>query len=52
MEIIACIKRVPDTETRIKLLEDGSGINPEGIKYITRPYDEFALEAALRAKET
>ena len=52
MEIIACIKRVPATEPRIKLLEDGSGINPEGIKYITSPYDEFALEAALRAKET
>lgn len=51
MEIIACVKRVPDTETRIKILEDQSGISPEGVKYITSPYDEFALEAAVRMKE-
>lgn len=51
MKIVVCIKRVPDTAARIKITEDGSGIDPAGIKYIVSPYDEFALEAALRAKE-
>ena len=51
MEIIVCIKRVPDTETRIRILEDSSEINSEGVKYITSPYDEFALEAGVRMKE-
>ena len=51
MEIIVCVKRVPDTETRIRILEDSSEISSEGVKYITSPYDEFALEAGVRMKE-
>ncbi|MBH16037.1 MAG: electron transfer flavoprotein subunit beta [Gemmatimonadetes bacterium] len=51
VKIIVCIKRVPNTETRIKLLEGHSQISSEGVKYITSPYDEFALEAGIRTKE-
>ena len=51
MTIVVCIKRVPDTEARIKLNDDRTGIDPTGLKYIISPYDEFALEAALRLKE-
>ncbi len=51
MEIVVCIKQVPDTETRIKLKPDGSGIDTEGIKWIISPYDEFAVEEGLRIKE-
>lgn len=51
MKIIVCIKRVPDTESRIRIAEDGVSIDPSGIKYIISPYDEFALEMALRLKE-
>lgn len=51
MEIVVCIKQVPDTETRIKLKADGSGIETEGIKWIISPYDEFAVEEGLRIKE-
>src|SRR5438067_13050135 len=51
MKIVVCIKRVPDTESRIKIGGDGTSIDPAGIKYIISPYDEFALEAALRLKE-
>ena len=49
MKIIVCVKRVPDTETRIKV--DGTDIDRTGVKFIVSPYDEFAVEAALRAKE-
>lgn len=45
------MKRVPDTAARIKVAADGSGIDPSGMKYVISPYDEFALEAALRARE-
>lgn len=51
MKIVVCIKRVPDTESRIKIGDDKASIDPAGLKYIISPYDEFALEAALRLKE-
>ncbi len=51
MNIIVCVKRVPDTETRIRVGGDGTSIDPSGVKYVLSPYDEFAVEAALRLKE-
>ena len=51
MKIVVCIKRTPDTETKIRLAEDGVSVDPGGVKYIISPYDEFALEAALQLKE-
>lgn len=51
MKIIVCIKRVPDTESRIRIAEDGISVDASGIKYIISPYDEYALEMALRLKE-
>jgi len=51
LNVLVCIKRVPDTETVIKIKPDASGIVTEGIKYITSPYDEFAIEEGLRIKE-
>lgn len=51
MNIYVCIKQVPDTETKIKLTADNSGIDTAGIKWIMSPYDEFAVEEALRLKE-
>jgi len=52
VNIIVCVKRVPDTETRIRIGEDGTSIDPSGVKFIISPYDEFAVEAALRTKES
>lgn len=49
MKIVVCIKRVPDTEARIRIT--GKTIDPAGIKFVISPYDEFALETALRLKE-
>jgi electron transfer flavoprotein beta subunit len=51
VKIAVCLKRVPDTESRIRIADDGRSIDPAGIKYVVGPYDEFALEAALRLKE-
>jgi electron transfer flavoprotein beta subunit len=48
---IVCVKRVPDTETRIRIAGDGSSIETGGVKYVLNPYDEFAVEAALKHKE-
>lgn len=50
MRIFVCIKQVPDTETKIKLKGDNSGIDESGIKWIMNPYDEYAVEEALQVK--
>jgi electron transfer flavoprotein beta subunit len=52
VNITVCIKRTPDTETRVKVAGDGVNIDPAGVKYIVSPYDEMAVEAGLRTKET
>jgi electron transfer flavoprotein beta subunit len=51
LDIVVCIKRVPDTETRIRVGSDGISIDPSGVKFVMSPYDEFALEGALQARE-
>jgi electron transfer flavoprotein beta subunit len=51
MRIFVCIKQVPDTETRIKLTSDAQGIESNGVKWVINPYDEFAIEEAIRFKE-
>jgi electron transfer flavoprotein beta subunit len=51
VNVIACVKQVPDTETLIKVKPDGSGIDETGIKWVMNPYDEFGVEEALRLKE-
>jgi len=48
MKIAVCIKRVPDTETRVKPAADGKGLDEGGVKFILNPYDEFAVEEGLR----
>jgi electron transfer flavoprotein beta subunit len=51
VNIVACVKQVPDTETLIKVKPDGSGIDETGIKWVMNPYDEFGVEEALKLKE-
>ncbi len=51
MKIAVCIKRVPDTETRIRIAGDGKSIDEAGVKFVLNPYDEYAVEEALRLKE-
>ena len=51
MKILATVKRVPDPETNIKVKPDGSGIVSDNIKWVINPFDEIAIEEALRIKE-
>jgi electron transfer flavoprotein beta subunit len=51
MKIAVCVKQVPDTETRIRIGPDGKGIVETDVNWIVSPYDEFAIEEALRIKE-
>jgi electron transfer flavoprotein beta subunit len=51
MNIAVCIKRVADSETRVKVAADGKSLDEAGVKFILNPYDEFAVEEALRRKE-
>ncbi len=51
MKILVSVKRVPDPETTIKINPDGSGIVEAGIKWVVNPFDEIAIEEALRIKE-
>ena len=51
MNIIVCLKQVPDTETQIKIASDGKSIVTDDIKWVMNPYDEFGVEEALRLKE-
>jgi electron transfer flavoprotein beta subunit len=43
--------RVPDTATRVRIAASGTTIDPEGVQYVINPYDEFAIEEAIKLKE-
>ncbi|MBT8382063.1 MAG: electron transfer flavoprotein beta subunit/FixA family protein, partial [Ignavibacteria bacterium] len=51
MKIAVCVSNVPDTATRIKIGSDGKSIDPSGVTFIINPYDEYAIEEALKTKE-
>ncbi len=51
MNIAVCLKQTPDTETRVKIAGDGVSVLEDDIQWIINPYDEAAVEAALRLTE-
>ncbi len=51
MKIFVGIKQVPDTETKVKLAAGGAGVDLTGAKWVVNPYDEFAIEEAIKIKE-
>ena len=51
MKTAVCIKRVPDSETRVKIAADGKSLDEAGVRFALNPYDEFAVEEGLRRKE-
>jgi electron transfer flavoprotein beta subunit len=51
VKILVPIKRVPDPATTIRVLPDGSGIATDNVKWVINPFDEIAIEEALRIKE-
>jgi electron transfer flavoprotein beta subunit len=50
-KIMVCIKRVVDYNVRVRVKPDASGVMLEGVKMSINPFDEIALEEALRIKE-
>jgi electron transfer flavoprotein beta subunit len=51
VKIAVCIKRTPDTETRVRIAADGTSLDETGVKFILNPYDEFAVEEALQRRD-
>lgn len=51
MEIIVLLKQVPATESMIQVADDGLSIKTGDLKWVISPYDEFAVEEALRIRE-
>ncbi|MEE4294637.1 MAG: electron transfer flavoprotein subunit beta/FixA family protein [Xanthomonadales bacterium] len=51
MKILVGIKRVVDYNVRVRVLPDGSGVDIDGVKMSVNPFDEIALEEALRIRE-
>lgn len=51
MNVVVLLKQTPDTESVIRIASDGKSVATEDLKWIINPYDEFAVEAALRLKE-
>lgn len=51
MNILVPVKRVPDYAVKVKVKADGSSIETDGIKWIVNPFDEIAIEEAMRLQE-
>lgn len=51
MNLFVLLKQVPDTETKIRITADKSNIEKSDIKWVVNPYDEFAIEEAIKTKE-
>ena len=51
MKILVGLKRVIDYNVRVQVKPDGSGVVTDGVKMSINPFDEIALEEALRLRE-
>lgn len=51
MKIAICLRRVPDTTSKIVIGAGGTAIDEAGVKFVPNPYDEYALEAGIALRE-
>ncbi|HPO15355.1 MAG TPA: electron transfer flavoprotein subunit beta/FixA family protein [Candidatus Hydrogenedentes bacterium] len=51
MKIAVLVKRVPDTASVFKIAVDGKSVETANLKYVMSPYDEHAVEEAIKLKE-
>ena len=51
MNILVFVKRVPDTESKIRIRHETRSIIEEGLNFVINPYDEYAVEEALRLRD-
>ncbi len=52
MKLLVAVKHVPDTETKVRVAADGSSLDETGVKFVVSPFDEFALEEAIRLRDS
>lgn len=52
MKVVVCLKRIPAPDGNIRLADDGLSLDCSLVESILNPFDEYALEAALRVRET
>ena len=52
MRILVAVKRVVDANIKVRVRADGSGVELAGVKMAMNPFDEIALEEALRLRES
>ncbi len=51
MKVGVCLKQVPATDSRIQVKDPAAGVDTSDVKWEINPYDEFALEEALKLKD-
>jgi electron transfer flavoprotein beta subunit len=51
VEIVVCVKPVPEADTRLRATADGTALDPENVKFVLAGYDESAVEQALLLRE-
>jgi len=51
MKMLVAVKRVPDYNASIRIKSDGSGVETANVKMVMNPFDEIAVEEAVRLKE-
>src|SRR5712671_6608650 len=51
MKVLVPVKRVVDYNVKVRVKSDGTGVELSNVKWIVNPFDEIAVEEALRLKE-
>ena len=51
MKVLVCVKRVVDYNVKVRVKPDGSGVETANVKMSMNPFDEIAVEEAMRLKE-
>jgi electron transfer flavoprotein beta subunit len=51
LKIIVLLKRVPDTEAKILINQEGTGIREDGVKFVINPHDEYGIEEGLKLRD-
>jgi electron transfer flavoprotein beta subunit len=52
MKVLVAVKRVIDTNVRVRVKSDGTGVDLANVKMSMNPFDEIAVEEAVRMKES
>src|SRR6266540_710376 len=51
LKVVVCVRRVPDTATRVKISPDRRSVETSDVEFVINPYEEYALEQGVQLKE-